>query len=210
METQYWDGFYKSQTAASLIVPSQFAAFAAIEFGGNVDTVVEVGCGSGRDSIFFAASGFKVIGLDESGVAVDSSRKLADANSVKAMFLHFGISDLGAAKGIQEYADENTRMAMYARFFLHAINEQEQKSFFKLARDILKPDGLLAVEFRTDRDQKQEKVTPEHYRRYIEPACFAATASDEGFKTNYFVEGFGFAKYKADDAHVARFILQKR
>lgn len=67
----------------------------------------------------------------------------------------------------------------------------------------------MAAEFRTIRDAQQAKVTAEHYRRFVNPLVFMANANTAGFATDYFVEGFGYAKYKDDDAHVARCLMRK-
>ena len=78
-----------------------------------------------------------------------------------------------------------------------------------LASDLTDPGDLLAVEYRTIRDLRGPKVTASHYRRYILPAAFEARALGRGFDVIYAVEGFGFAKYKEDDAYVARTIFRR-
>jgi hypothetical protein len=44
----------------------------------------------------------------------------------------------------------------------------------------------------------------------MEPAAFQLAAHEHGFDVTYAVEGFGFAKYKQDDAYVARMLLTRR
>ena len=68
---------------------------------------------------------------------------------------------------------------------------------------------ILALEFRTSRDEFLSKVTESHYRRFINPLAVVAKGNHLGFSCEYFVEGFGYAKYKSDDAHVARIIFRK-
>jgi hypothetical protein len=53
-------------------------------------------------------------------------------------------------------------------------------------------------------------VTQAHFRRFVTPAAFQASALGRGFDVEYAVEGFGFAKYKQDDAYVARTLFLKR
>ena len=55
----------------------------------------------------------------------------------------------------------------------------------------------------------QAKETAAHYRRFIDPLNFLTSALARGFELHYFVEGFGYAKYNSDDAHVARVILRR-
>jgi hypothetical protein len=54
------------------------------------------------------------------------------------------------------------------------------------------------------------KVTGTHFRRFVLPASFEARALGGGFEVVYNVEGFGFAKYRQDDAYVARTIFRRQ
>jgi hypothetical protein len=69
---------------------------------------------------------------------------------------------------------------------------------------------MLALEFRTILDQSREKVTASHYRRYIDASHLAHHLTQEfGFSVSYFAEGTGFAKFRSDDAYVARLLFLK-
>ena len=97
----------------------------------------------------------------------------------------------------------------YARFFLHAITDNEELAFFKDMSAALHEGDRLAVEYRTVRDEAGQKVTAAHYRRFVEPAQVIANAAKFGFTVEYEVEGYGFAKYLNDDAYVARSVFRK-
>ena len=71
------------------------------------------------------------------------------------------------------------------------------------------PGDVLAVEYRTIRDQVGAKETETHFRRFVLPATFQARALERGFEVTYAVEGFGFAKYRHDDAYVARTLFRR-
>ncbi|WP_272816006.1 MULTISPECIES: hypothetical protein [unclassified Shinella] len=81
-------------------------------------------------------------------------------------------------------------------------------AFLKTAASLENLD-LLAIEFRTDRDAQQTKVTDSHYRRFIPPLDFLSRAAKFGFSPAYFTEGFGYAKYRNDDAHIARVLMRR-
>lgn len=98
---------------------------------------------------------------------------------------------------------------LYARFFVHAITDHEEESFLDLAAAVTSPGDLLAVEYRTIRDQVGAKETQTHFRRFVLPATFQARALGRGFEVTYAVEGYGFAKYRHDDAYVARTIFRR-
>ena len=205
---KHWDSYYGSTSkVAAPLSPSQFAAFVLSELAGKIVNMVDFGCGNGRDALFFAHHGHQVVGVDASKVAIDSCAERAPAN---ARFMCSSIDAPGLSKQVKQMLDsgEGRETGIYARFFLHAIDGELQAIFLKMCRDVLPVGGKCFFEFRTERDQHQTKVTPDHYRRFISPLDFMRDARIAGFDVAYFVEGFGFAKYRQDDAHVARFVLE--
>lgn len=201
----YWNEFYAAAATTARPLPSQFAAFVAGELA-EPHRVIDVGCGGGRDAVFFASHGHEVYGLDGSDQAVKACSELAAALGESATFQVAAIDDETAASRVPA-SDRPT--VVYARFFVHAITDEEEQSFLALAAALTKPGDLLAVEYRTVRDSIGEKVTGTHYRRFVSPAAFQANAVNHGFEVTYAVEGFGFAKYRRDDAYVARSLLTK-
>jgi SAM-dependent methyltransferase len=202
--SEYWDEYYASRTTGGRRLPSQFATFVAGELG-RPHRIIELGCGDGRDALFFATYGHDVVGVDGSSAAIEACRTLAETLGVPAAFVHARIDEPGLAERVRGAAPR----LVYARFFLHAITEAEEEALLDLASDLTDPGDLLAVEYRTIRDLRGPKVTASHYRRYILPAAFEARALGRGFDVIYAVEGFGFAKYKEDDAYVARTIFRR-
>ena len=201
----YWNTFYSGKSADDLVIPSQFAAFVAAEYAGNHDALIDIGCGTGRDTTFFRQIGFRSVGVDASQAAIDRCKEQAEPG---APYLCAAIGDPELADKIKQTIGDFQSPLVYARFFLHAIDDSLETKFLELAQQLVSPKGCVAVEFRTQRDQQQTKVTPSHYRRYIDPLAFATKVNNVGLSVSYFVEGFGFAKYKSDDAHVARFVLE--
>ena len=203
----HWNSYYSEASAPDL--PSQFCVFVANEFE-RPATVVEFGCGNGRDSLFFANQQWNVIGVDASEAAVESCQGKTKARGTRARFIKASVSEASCYETISGMLQEPTEgpLLVYARFFLHAIDEPSQEMLLDGVKGLLAGrEGMFAVEFRTQRDANLSKVTAAHYRRFISSPDFAVEASKRGFDVVYFAEGFGFAKYKDDDAYVARFIL---
>ena len=207
--TNYWNDFYRAK-ASSFTAPSQFALFVLGETLAD-SRMVDLGCGTGRDALYFSSQGRAVVGVDASEAAVAHCRQLADTNGLSARFLASSIdaTDLGARVRAELDGAPAGQTTVYARFFVHAINDQEELALLALAAGICRTGDLLAAEFRTIRDAQQSKVTAEHYRRFVNPLSFMSNAIAAGFATEYFVEGFGYAKYKDDDAHVARCLMRR-
>ena len=202
----YWDGYYGRSRSTSRPLPSQFATFVAGELA-EPHRIVDFGCGNGRDSLFFALHGHRVVGIDASAAAVEHCTALAASWGQEIEFRRLAVEDPDLAAQVPSFAGPTV---IYARFFLHAITEDEEATFLAHAASLTGPDDLLAVEYRTIRDLSHVKVTESHYRRFMEPPAFQAAATRHGFAVTYAVEGFGFAKYKQDDAYVARTILRRR
>lgn len=203
----YWNDFYSAK-AEALAAPSQFALFVLGETPDR-GQMVDLGCGTGRDALYFSSQGRAVVGIDGSDAAVAHCRGIADKNGLGARFFSSPIdaADL-AERARAELGASSEPATVYARFFVHAINDAEELALLKAAAEICGPGGLLAAEFRTVRDAAQSKVTEAHYRRFVDPVKFISNAAKYGFESEYFVEGFGYAKYKDDDAHVARCLLR--
>lgn len=200
----YWEQYY---TSAELVrpVPSQFAAFVAGELPGP-QRLIEFGCGTGRDALFFASYGHQVVAVDASRAATEHGAALARELGEKVDFIAADIDDPDLVDLIPAGGGPTT---VYARFFLHAITESEERAFLESAAKLTQPGDLMALEYRTVRDQSGAKATGKHYRRFINPADFQFAATEQGFHARYSVEGFGFAKYKQDDAYVARGIWER-
>jgi len=206
-ELEYWEQYYAHQTSKR-IIPSQFAAFVAGETP-DKHQVIDVGCGTGRDALFFAQCGHRVIGVDAAASAIKICQQHASVLQTNEASFVCGMIDQTLFDTIRKQINRDLPLLIYARFFLHAIDEKKQSEFFRFCADLCAQGGRIAVEFRTMRDAEQPKVTESHYRRFIDPLHVLSEARDRGLNMTYFVEGFGYAKYRDDDAHVARCLFER-
>ena len=72
---QYWNFFYKTQVnKIKLNHPSQFATFTVGETE-NITSLIEFGCGNGRDASFFSHHFKKVYAFDGSKEVIDKNKK---------------------------------------------------------------------------------------------------------------------------------------
>lgn len=200
----YWQQFYSVRPLAAPLTPSQFAVFVANELP-QLRTIVELGCGNGRDAEFFATLGFRVVALDASAAAVEVCR-LRNAHHVE--YLQFAVGE-SAMDVIQHLPDGGGEIALYARFFLHAITDEEERQFFELARSLVQIDSYIALEYRTKEDEAINKVFGDHFRRYIDHSELCERLQELGFEIVYEVQGRGLAKHKDEDARVGRCLAKR-
>ena len=206
MDKNYWEEYYKKNVAPT--VPSSFAEFCLPKFEkGNI--LLEIGCGNGRDSIFFAQNKINVIAIDQSGEEIKKLKKINIPN------VDFRAADMVYDK---ELYIPNSNDYVYSRFTLHAISEKEQLMVMKNVYESLKKGGLFLIEVRSTKDEifgKGEKVDKNayvyegHYRRFIDFNELKEIAKNFNFNIDYAVESKDLAAYKNSNPTVIRMILKK-
>ncbi len=175
---------------------------------------MELGSGNGRDAIFIGMHVKHLIAVDGSKIAVGGCIARAKERGIENIdFIQALVGGTRLASEIQSKFQHDSFLEplyIYSRFFLHSINDQDEDQFVNLVDQLLRNRvGAIYLEFRTKEDEKLSKYTGTHYRRYVEPSKLEKKFNDIGYGVDYFVQGVGFAKYKNDDAHVARFILRQ-
>ena len=163
----YWEHHYEK--SIGLTLPSQFAAFCLSEMPHD-RTIIDCGCGNGRDSFFFEKYGKRVIGLDASHAAIRSCEKQAAAlKTQRAVFLVADFEDKKSLEKVNEaLMKRGERFIIYSRFFLHAIDDKSEDNFLDFCYDVFLSGGGVFLEFRTVEDERKQKIEPEHYRRFID------------------------------------------
>lgn len=200
MDKSYWNAFYAENKGIN--APSLFARW-VMEQIGKGRKLVDMGCGNGRDSVFFMQNGMEVYGVDASDVATEH---IAQEYSGK---IHVENEDfvtyLGEKKEEFDY--------LYSRFTIHAILEEEQKICIRNACRALKPGGKFFIEVRCTKDELFGKGTlvakntyfyNGHNRRFIEKEELLSDLRKENFVIEYAEEKTGFAPFGGTDPVVLR------
>jgi hypothetical protein len=212
-EQGYWNSFYAKW---SIDVPSQFCVLAATEISKDMP-IVEFGCGNSRDSIYLSKQGFRVHASDLSEEAIAKNReKVADVGAAGVGDkLSFSICNCTNAADVgnlvREARVDGCNIAVYNRFFLHSIDEAQEKLFFRALASSLVPGDKIFMEFRCSADEALPKVYgKDHYRRYIETPKLLEFLDGLQFEVEYERTGQGMAKYKSEDPFVSRIIANRR
>jgi bifunctional enzyme CysN/CysC len=204
---EYWDGYYAKSIAPSK--SSTFANFCKKEYIEDNKLILEIGCGNGRDSFFFAKTN-QLISIDASETAIQKNNEYADANDINNIDFKRGFF------GDTELIIDNHVDYIYSRFVLHAMDENFENSVITISSKMLKPGGLFLAEFRTIKDplskegfsiEENEKIT-DHYRRFIDASTIISKLDQAGFEVLYSIESDGLAIYKDDNPVVARVVAR--
>jgi SAM-dependent methyltransferase len=212
----YWDCYYDRKETREPWVefPSQFALSVMPDLDGN-ERILEIGCGNGRDTLYFGGLGLSVHGVDYSIKSVEHCRK----KSVGMQSADFEVLNLYDEIQLEDFClrYQDQFDLIYNRFFIHAINLRGEGSLIELAKKVLKSGGRIYSEFRTDHDDRMKKgdVLGEtersdgHYRRFVNCQDFVERVKAAGLELEYLVEGQGMARYRGEDPVVSRIILRK-
>jgi len=205
---EYWNEFYRQDFVH---VPSQFCVFVSTYINPN-STIVELGCGNGRDSHFFSNMNFRVIGVDLSLSAIETSTENSDSTK-DIKFLCGDISEENICENISQVIGARTASTdvfFYSRFVIHSIDEQQQASFMLGLSNLMKRGDRIFFEFRSKEDQETKKVYGNHYRRYVDTELFIKQLIDVvGVEIRYSITGRGMAMFKDEDPSVSRIIAEK-
>ncbi len=143
-----WNSFFRGPGAKH--VPEQHSDFAAW-VGERVDPddlVADLGCGTGRDSAYFAAQGHRVLGYDIAFDARRRARRRLREHNPHAVVRRLMLGELRTAllTGV-EIAVVEGRPQLYARHLLGALDREERLNLWRLARTALaRRGGSLFVE----------------------------------------------------------------
>lgn len=215
---QHWNQYYlrKRRNEVWAWRRSRFAAFIARELLPEPASILEVGCGNGRDGIFFAQEGHDVLAVDYAEPAITCAANRAEEVGAQLRTGQLNVYNVTEMHAFGQDHHEQFDL-VYARFFVHAISEVGEAALLETARRVLKPGGKLALEFRTagdDRSRAGEDIgygerIDGHYRRFIETDAFLERCKAVGYSIDYSVVGRGFAKFRDEDPEVCRVVLTR-
>lgn len=121
--------------------PSPFArrVGALLEPGARV---LDLGCGEGRDSVFFAERGFEVTGVDTSRAGLRKARRLARERGTRVRWL---LGDM------RRLAPDPLFDLVYSCGAIHYVPRGERPGLFARLRALTRPGGWHALSVFTDR-----------------------------------------------------------
>ena len=153
-EANYWENIWSNRPSEPA---NNFAkrAYKLIK-AGNYRSLLDLGCGDGRDSIYFSNKGLQVTALDISEGGINKL-KFQNAN------INFLLLDIRYIE-----LQENSFDVIYAHLSLHYFDDETTSKIFDNLYKILKKDGLLLVKCKSVDDPlfgQGKKVGENMYKR---------------------------------------------
>jgi SAM-dependent methyltransferase len=177
MNKKYWEKFYKTFNVKK---PTSFASF-CLYYLKEKKAILDIGCGNGRDSYFFAKNGVYVTGVDFAVLPKNKGNAIFIKNNFKAI--------------------DFQSKPVYARFFIHAISYVEMLDLFARCHD------LVMLEFRNKGDEPI--LYRDHERHLIDGLEVMEILKSMQFEILHFQLSRGLAVYKKEDPYICRIIAKK-
>jgi len=222
----FWHNYYR-KVQTNQQKPSDFAIFVARQYLQAVDvdavseigkSIVDLGCGLGRDSVFFANLGHNVLGVDLSASPIISNARLR--------FVQADMGALGSASSATELGCHDFKVDMiYLRFCLHSVNEDVQSGTLSWAsRKLQSGSGFICIEVRSTKDAlcgqgrqvgrnayiASSAHSARHYRRFVVLDELANQLQAMHFDIVFSGEQCGWAICQDEDPVVIRVVAQRR
>jgi ubiquinone/menaquinone biosynthesis C-methylase UbiE len=148
-------------------------------------TVLDVGCGTGENAIFFAQNKFTVSGRDLAETAIDQARSKAKERNVKVDFQEGNALALDFKAGSFDYVTDSG--------LFHTFSDSQRLLFRDEIARVLKPKGVYFMMCFSDKEptnwggprrvSKEEIIktfSPRFKINYIRDALFATKIHDKG------------------------------
>lgn len=208
MDKKYWEAFYSRQNAE--FKPSLFAEYVVSSITTNGKDIIELGCGNGRDAIFFAQHKYNVLALDQCSSEIEIlQERYANTNN-----LTFRCADFTTI------SDEKMFDIVYSRFTLHSISKPEEQRVLSWTYNSLLPNGVFCIEVRGQKNEiyqvgdpvaneKDAFILNNHYRRFLNFNELCKDLVSRGFVLDFAKESKGFAPFNGSDETFIRIIARK-
>lgn len=152
-QKERWNNAYSNEEEAWSEQPNDFA-YEVLPFFRKGSKVLELGCGFGRDAIFFAKNGFEIAATDFSNHAIQKAEQKAKRQGLSNK-IQLRIQDIGQPF---QFGDE-TFDIVYAYLSLHYFTDSVTTFAISEVERILKPDGLFCAACRSIEDPLYGKGT---------------------------------------------------
>jgi SAM-dependent methyltransferase len=208
--TLYFNNHYRKFTFSE---PSNFAVEMMTKYNEVNQKVVEMGCGNGRDGLYFASLNNFYLGFDVNQLAIDNAKNLFMESNLSRNYYDLQVSNV-TNFDFKKIVDNNT--IVYSRFFLHSISEKVEDLMLSKFQNECMPGTKFMIEARTIYDdlygvgqfQHLHTYKSDHLRRFIDPVTFYKKISKE-FKVLEFGVSKNWAIYGNANPFVLRTVFTK-
>lgn len=159
-----------------------------VEFFRNYEskgTVLDLGCGQGRDTLLLGRLGYEVVGVDSSSVGIAQLNQIA---------LNEGLSVKGVVADMYSYpiSDGYDMVLLDSIFHFYSRDRKKEKAFLLQILAGLKSSGILCNFMQQGKDREK------YYKKIL---------SGSGYKLEMMVEGY--TDYPDYDSKIHMYVVKK-
>jgi cyclopropane fatty-acyl-phospholipid synthase-like methyltransferase len=155
-----------------------------VRHGEITGSVLDIGCGSGDNALFFAQEGFEVWGIDSSPLAI---RKAEEKGAQRGLTVHFLVLNALELTRLNRTFDTASDSGLF-----HTLSDEDRPLFAKSLAAVLSPQGTYFMLCFSDREPGgygPRRITEREIRvtfsdgwliKYIRPATFESNTRAEG------------------------------
>jgi SAM-dependent methyltransferase len=199
-QQKQWDKTYASSGDFFGKDPSELAVSALPTFKDNkVRTVLELGCGQGRDTWFFARNGLEVTALDYSEAGIcQMKEKAKEAGAKVSLKVHDARNPLPFPNASFD--------AVYSHmFFTMEFSEEEVAKMLAECLRVLRPGGINIYSVRNDHDPHYGKFVLKGKDMWQNPMGFVVHFFTEE-KIRRLADGYDILSIKEFEDHSPPFV----
>jgi len=192
----YWDKFYKLSGHQVPSEPSDFAKFTLKYMQEHeIATCLDVGCGTGRDTLYFQSEGIHTLGIDPNTQTESAYIVQGSWDDVQLPF-----------------------KAYYMRFLVHALKEEQFDELLNYIKRSSDSEATLFIETRSIKGYNDtlellpvtftSPIGGEHFRLLYSLDYLKNKFKKLGWTVIFEQESKGLAQYKAEDPEIIRLIVK--
>ena len=164
----------------------------------KVSTILDLGCGTGRHSIFLAKKGFRVFGFDQSEKAIRRARELAENEKLMVNFRVWNMIYFP-----YQYDKSFFSAVISTKVIHHTTKESVNKVASEISR-VTKEGGYLFLEVPAFEKLKRLESEGQRYEDLGSGTVIFLDGEEKGVPHHYFTEEellSTFSEYKVLDLH---------
>jgi len=133
-DRKHFESAYAGQAPWDIDKPQQ----ALVKVAGQIrGSILDAGCGTGENALYFAALGHKVTGIDFLAEPIERAKQKAAERGLKATFL---VMDALALKSLPEVFDSAIDSGLF-----HVFDDADRRRYGEGLATVLKPGGRLIL-----------------------------------------------------------------
>jgi hypothetical protein len=206
----HWQEFYKGPHHAVPAAPSAFATWARERMEPG-SPIVELGVGTGRDAVWLAQQGHKVLSSDYCSGARAATAEAARDAEVRTAYRPINLESLKSSLvAAARIAHEPEPRHVYARGLIDALAPTGRLGLWRFCAVAGRRGGLTFLEFRTPASRWDSTFFPRHARTYADPDAIVAEVEARGGRVVERVEGRGLARLGKENPMICRLVVSWR